>query len=899
MFKELLHTTITFVFDRAGKLLLKVEVSWRNQPVSLSMSSWLPFLFQNESELSAADHAFGLGLTKLLKKVVQGNAFFYAITDDFDMVTFFKTAIKYEVNIRWRHTGKPRPLAFDGPIPIQIQVQKNHQTVTCSMANRDEFIKNPLSWIHFQSGDDLFCFSNGVIMINPASPLVQFISEFHDKPTQTFRSHQAFHFIKSIYEPYKNDLHWKIPADLFSLMPTEDPPTPVLTLSLQNGILSPALAYQYGTQRISPDETESIILERDAGRLFSRSREMETIYQSDLMTLFFEYKLPFMLENPGDIATFLTKVVPILKSRDWIIESNIDTFTVVDTPINLSFSVEQKEDWFYFAPNTDCLDQSISLQEIARLMVENHGYIKTKRGFVKISDQSQQELKLLTEFGALRTGKKFSKPEILPLLGLTQVSSPQPSTQELIHQLTHFSSDSIVPTDQFKGTLRDYQLFGLRWLRFLKTGGFGGILADDMGLGKTVQTLAFCDSIEKNGPTLIVGPTNVLYNWEREIRNFTPHLRPLVYTGSQRSLDIANVDFVVTSFGILKNDIDLFAKIPFSVVLIDEAQFIKNPKTQISAAVKQLSGQFRLALTGTPIENHLQDLWNLFDFAMPGYLGTLSAFDALLDDNPNLLKNKIRPFVLRREKREVLSSLPPKTEMIIECEMTPLQTQLYQKILSTAKQGVMTAKGKVARLNILTALLKLRQVCSHPGLLAELEGHPGNDSGKWQIIQEKILELIDNGHKIVLFSQFTKMLDIIETWVVAEGIETMRIDGSVTGPNRQKRINQFQESPNPGIFLISLKAGGVGINLTAADYVIHVDPWWNPATESQATDRVHRMGQKNKVMVYKFVTRGTIEEKIVSLQQSKRELLEKIVDIDNQDPGKLDWEEIKNLIVSP
>ena len=302
-------------------------------------------------------------------------------------------------------------------------------------------------------------------------------------------------------------------------------------------------------------------------------------------------------------------------------------------------------------------------------------------------------------------------------------------------------------------------------------------------------------------------------------------------------------------------------------------------------------------MTGTPIENYIQDLWNIFDFVMPNYLGKSSQFENdIKDGRKEQVKTRIKPFILRREKREVLDSLPEKTEIIIKCDMSAAQEKLYKTVLDAAKKGIKNIKGKSERLNVLTALLKLRQVCIHPKLLKELNGSD-IESSKFELAKEKISELIDEGHKIVMFSQFTEMLDIMNTWTKQSNFYTERIDGTVSAKNRIEAVDRFQTSDEAGIFLISLKAGGVGLNLTAADYVIHLDPWWNPAIESQATDRVHRMGQQNKVFVYKLITSGTIEEKIQDLQESKKQLLSEIIDIDSAEEKALNFDEIKNLLL--
>jgi len=689
--------------------------------------------------------------------------------------------------------------------------------------------------------------------------------------------------------------------DIQQFLPSDDSPTPRLDIVYENNRLSTELSYNYGNCNVLPHDSTDVLKDATNGRLYKRQKDMEDIYQNDLMELFLSEKLPFLLENPGHIAKFLDQIVPTLKERDWMIHSSITDFNVLDTPIDLTFNVASpKQNWFEFSDRTTIDGQDMSFSEITRLLVENQGYIKTSSGYVKVSEESQQELNTLNSFQAFGSKKSFNMLEFMPLLGISSIEGADSNASQFIDNFKNFHRAENTLGNDFKGELRDYQTYGVKWLSFLNQYQFGGILADDMGLGKTVQTIAFTTSIDQTSPYLIIGPTNVIYNWEKEIDKFTQRKKTVVYGGNQREKLLKKIpesNYVITSYGILKNDIDFLKNIPFEAIFIDEAQHIKNPKTQISKAVKQLNAKFRIAMTGTPIENYIQDLWNIFDFVMPNYLGKFSQFENdIKDGRKDQLKTRIKPFILRREKKEVLASLPEKTEIIIKCDMSPGQETLYKTVLDAAKKGIKNTKGKQERLNIFTALLKLRQVCIHPQLIKEV-GATDIESTKFELAKEKINELIDEGHKIVMFSQFTEMLDIISKWTSEKKFYTERIDGSVSAKARMDAVDRFQTADKAGLFLISLKAGGVGLNLTAADYVIHLDPWWNPAIESQATDRVHRMGQKNKVFVYKLITKGTIEEKIQELQESKKQLLAEIIDIDTAAEKSLNFDEIKNLLM--
>ncbi|HAR63762.1 MAG TPA: hypothetical protein DF296_04715 [Candidatus Margulisbacteria bacterium] len=902
--KERISFGIEFLFDSADRLLLRLQATWKDEEINLSLSTFLTFLSENENELAEPDAEFSYTLGKLLKKVSYNNEIIRAVTTDAEMAIFLKRARHYKISLYWNCNRTHMPITWSEVIPLTLHVNQNRDQLNCELADRQAWLNNPLAWLIFRAEKDLYIFSNGHITYNPSSQLLDFLDQFLDKEKIIFNSQQAVSFINNTYKHNKDRINWQIKADFADFVPVDDPPFPMLTITEKDSCLISLLSYKYREEIITPDFAASVITDTKTGRIMNRMKDLEDIYQQDIMDLFLEHNLPFMLRSPSDIARFLDKLIPVLRERDWIIHSDVPDYNIIDQPAELEFNIKQiKEgtiDWFYFEPACEINGQTFQLQELARLMVQNQGYVKTKSGYLKVTEKSREEINMLTQFGALKAGKKFGKAEILPLILETKVKGTDVQSKDLVHRIQHMNTTAnIKPSSRFKGELRDYQQFGLNWLNFLHSAGMGGVLADDMGLGKTVQTIAFADQLKASGPCLVIGPTNVMYNWVKEIQKFAPHMNVIAYTGQDRfkHLEVLQeTDFIISSFGVIKNDIDWFRSISFKAIFIDEAQYIKNPATQISKAVKSLNSTFKLAMTGTPIENHLQDLWNLFDFVMPDYLGTMRQFElALGGGSRDILKTKIRPFVLRREKKEVLLSLPEKTEIIMKCPMTEAQKCLYETVLKAGRAGIKNSTGKNERLNILTTLLKLRQVCIHPALLQELRGQD-IPSSKFELAQEKISELLEEGHKIVLFTQFTNMLDIIEAWAKETGIDLYRIDGSVSGKKRMDIIDSFQNSAGSGLFIISLKAGGVGINLTAADYVIHLDPWWNPAIESQATDRVHRMGQKNKVIVYKLITEGTIEEKIQELQEQKRQLLAEIIDIDSLEDKKIDFSELRKIL---
>ena len=478
------------------------------------------------------------------------------------------------------------------------------------------------------------------------------------------------------------------------------------------------------------------------------------------------------------------------------------------------------------------------------------------------------------------------------------------------------------PPRSLSGVLREYQKAGYFWLKSLSRYGFGGILADDMGLGKTLQVISVLLS-EKNRekrqapPAIVVAPTSLLYNWENEINKFAPELRVAVVTGQPESrremlMSALGADVYITTYDMLKRDREHYAGLEFSYIIADEAQNIKNPGTVAAKSVKELNGRVRFALTGTPIENNLSELWSIFDFIMPGYLYSAGKFSRVYEapivkfsdqSAAARLRKQIAPFVLRRLKKNVLTELPDKTETVLQADLAPEQKALYRANLMIAKGALdeCVARGRFAdsRMQILAQLTRLRQICCHPALF--LEGY-GGASGKLSLTLETIQLSIDNGHRVLLFSQFTAMLLLIRGALEDAGIR--RPDGSAVehfymdGATKAKERTGMAERFNAGerdLFLISLKAGGTGLNLTGADVVIHYDPWWNPSVMDQASDRAHRFGQKKAVQVFNIVAKDSIEEKIMALQEKKRGLIDSVITEGTSFINLLGEEEVREL----
>jgi len=460
------------------------------------------------------------------------------------------------------------------------------------------------------------------------------------------------------------------------------------------------------------------------------------------------------------------------------------------------------------------------------------------------------------------------------LAGLAEPEAQPPSLARLRMLAQDFDGlpAAALPSG-LQAELRPYQQRGVDWLAFLRDAELGGLLADDMGLGKTLQALVAIASVP--GPSLVVAPTSVLRNWQAETHRFLPGVSVCLYHGPGRTLD-PDAQLVITSYALLRRDIDRLAAVPWQYAVLDEAQAIKNPDSQVSKAARRIEARHRLALTGTPVENRLEELWSLFAFVLPGFLGRREAFaervaDAIggPDQHQALswLRRRVRPFVLRRLKREVAPELPARTEMVVHCELSTDERKLYDAVRLTSLDQLRAAIGAKRTLGVLEALLRLRQAACHPGLLP---GREDRDSSKLDVLIQQLSNLANQGHRALVFSQWTSFLDLVEPKLEAAGITNCRLDGSTR--DRQAVVDHFQAEDGPTAFLLSLKAGGTGLNLTAADYVFHLDPWWNPAVEDQAVDRAHRIGQTRPVFSVRLVSAGTVEERIVALQQTKREL---------------------------
>ena len=633
------------------------------------------------------------------------------------------------------------------------------------------------------------------------------------------------------------------------------------------------------------------------------------------------------LSGQNSVLNFLAREFPKLQ-REWSVtlDEQLENRTLknierVEPQFQITPSGVQ---WFdlgvVFAAGSG---ETFSAAEIQRLILSGQSHVRLKNGKTAVIDtgavEELQEVLLDCAPQQNAAGYRMNNAQAgfleatLRQHGDWKVTAPSAWRDRAAKQSGEAKLEC-PPLGTLEGVLRPYQKSGVAWLHFLRTNGFGGILADEMGLGKTLQTLAFLRFVRQQSPggapMLIVCPTSLVFNWVAEAKKFTPELKVLALHGPDRHGrfdQIAASDLVVTSYALIRRDAERYRGLAFDTTVLDEAQHIKNRQTQNAQAVKAVRSKHRLVLTGTPLENSVLDLWSIFDFLMPGYLGSAKDFRERYElpiakeknaEAQKRLARRLRPFMLRRLKQEVAADLPAKIEQVAYCELTPDQRGVYQQVIEASRKEVLAAEGEAglakSRMVVLSALLRLRQICCDLRLLKLENVKPANASGKLDMFAELLEEVIDGGHRVLVFSQFVSMLTLLKERLTEDGIEYCYLDGSTT--DRGAVVEKFQTNAAIPVFLISLKAGGTGLNLTGADTVIHFDPWWNPAVEAQATDRAHRLGQTKVVTSYKLITRDTVEEKILVLQNRKREIIQATLGGEEEFAAALNWEEIQELL---
>ncbi|MEW6434474.1 MAG: SNF2-related protein [Myxococcota bacterium] len=694
------------------------------------------------------------------------------------------------------------------------------------------------------------------------------------------------------------------------------PPKFIVTLEGKADAVKAQLAARYGAAVTVPVSPVAQHLGYAAGgtgegrKLFLRQEIAERAAGKKLVELGLRFDEPtHSYEATGDQAIDFWSRGRAELPKDWEVYAAAPPKVRVRARLRPRVRVNMSQsNWFDLDTEFITEDQTVDLGAVRMFLESGRKFIPLKDGsFAETDvDELKRVANLLEEAGALPGKSRTRLPlfhatalDLLATLGDVEIEA---KARRAIAELKEIDGIPAVKTPEgLRAELRHYQEAGLSWLWFLYRHGLSGVLADDMGLGKTVQALALLLKVKNEhgqAPSLVVAPTSVLPNWEREIERFAPGLTYLTWHGADRRENaekLKDVDVVLTSYSLIRRDVEDLRKLKYRTVILDEAQNIKNADSATAQACKLVEGAHKVALTGTPLENRLTELWSLFDFLMPGFLGSANAFADRFEHPISVqgdmevrdrLKKRIHPFIMRRLKTEVARDLPPKTEVVTWVDMDPGQAALYREVLEESKRKVYESIDKVgfnkSRISILSALMRLRQVCCDPRLL-KLPGTILPPSAKLQRFGELVDELTREGHRALVFSQFTEMLDLLKAQADELKLKYLYLDGRTR--DRMARVDAFNAPDGPPVFFISLKAGGTGLNLTTADYVIHYDPWWNPAVEDQATDRTHRIGQTRAVFSYKLITRGTVEEKILGLQQRKRELAQGVLGTD-ADVGK-------------
>ena len=714
---------------------------------------------------------------------------------------------------------------------------------------------------------------------------------------------------------------FEIPKEL-DLEGEDSPPQPRLVLEPAAGSarinppLEAQLSFDYGSLSVSAEDSRSSIVDWQERTFLRRDQDSEYAALVRLLELGFQ---PVAAEqgnvqalelNPKQLPT----VVEPLLSEGWTVEVQGKSVTRPSPP---KLRVESGIDWFGLSGQIEFPGDRLELAAILDAVRRGDQFVDLADGSQGLLPASWMETyDSLARLASDSTdeGLRFLPSQALIVDALLSAMPPadvDAAFAKLRDKLQSF--ERIKPKKEprgFGGTLRGYQRQGLGWLNFLREFDLGGVLADDMGLGKTVQVLALIQAHRAPSkttklPFLVVAPRSVVYNWIDEASRFTPKLQVIEYHGAGRDKlhdNFSDYDLVVTTYGTLRRDIGFLATVEFDTVILDEAQAIKNPASQTAKASRLLSARNRLALTGTPIENHLGELGSIFEFLNPGLLGRLPRLEALMGgrapSKPELdnIAQDIRPFILRRTKSQVLPDLPPKTEQTLLCTLREEQRELYDKVRASYQASLLDQveeKGVAgSAIQVLEALLRLRQIACHPGLVNPDWQEVG--SAKLETLFEQVSEVLDEGHKVLIFSQFTKLLAYVKQDFEARDVPFAYLDGKTR--DRGKVVERFQTDEDCNVFLVSLKAGGTGLNLTAAGYVFLLDPWWNPAVEAQAIDRTHRIGQTQPVFAYRMIARDTVEEKILDLQRSKRKLADAILEGEGQSLRDLSADDLKMLL---
>ncbi|WP_198010633.1 DEAD/DEAH box helicase [Thermobrachium celere] len=770
-------------------------------------------------------------------------------------------------------------------IPFKIELEEKNGDIILGL-NKE---KNP---IKLNSNGDLYLLDNKLYVLDNKGFLCYAMNLMIDADTIKFTGELKENLLISLPKLLKCK-GIELKGELKNRLIESDLKSEIYIDKYKKGIRVDVV-FKYGKEKINPLSKHNI------SPFIIRNYETEVKILDILnQSGFRELNNFYVLEDEGRIYMFLKHVLPVLKSMSEIFYTDSVKKIYKDKNVYATTKIKNVD---YGLVEIEFNISDVDKKEIVNVLKsikEKKNYHKLKSGeFISLEEKSiEQVKKILDEFDETEiVQNRIDIPKYRAISLLNKIDKEieiegRIEIDNLLNKIKNVTQENIDVPENLKNVLRDYQVTGFKWLKLLSNIDLGGILADDMGLGKTLQTIALIESEKTQGKTLIVVPSSLLFNWQSEFEKFAPDTKVLVVQGNKKKREelvelIDKNDVIITSYPLIRRDIELYENFVFNICILDEAQHIKNPESLNARSVKKIKSRVKFALTGTPIENNLIELWSIFDFILPGILYTRSRFidkyeKPILKDNSeealNDLKKTISPFILRRKKSDVLLELPDKIETKLVCEMTKKQSELYKAYLFKAREDVekLIKNGEFStnKIHVLKLLTRLRQICCHPSLF--LENYKG-DSGKLNQFEELIEELLEGGHRVLVFSQFVSLLDLVKKILDRKRVKYSYLDGSTELKERKVIVDEFN-SGKTNVFLLSLKAGGTGLNLATADTVIHLDPWWNPAVEEQAADRAHRMGQKNVVQVFKMITKDSIEEKIYDLQYKKKELIDSVI----------------------
>ena len=905
---------------RIGEPIIEVKT----QSVRGAGSGREPFVFTLEAWLNAADardreiahllhgarplHEYGGGYSSSHTYVIPASM--YATT----LRAICETG---RLTTRSRDGSPPRTLGWDEGAPWSVRFHlskgRNVWQLDADFERGEE--RRPVNSAQLVTAHGLVLFAETISRYESARGRALLHTLVNGQPI-TVPNDQLFDFMVELVQmPDAPELAW--PAEL-SFEQRSPEPIPRLTVKSPGHPmafeLDAKLSFDYDGQTVSYDQEGSAIVLREERRIVHRQSERERAAAQLLHDIGVDEATHWRTgKKKFTLATrVLPRIVESLCARGWHVEADGKHYRASSqTEVRVSSGI----DWFELQGSAQFGAQQVPLPQLLSALRKGEKFVVLDDGTLGLLPTQWLERFV----GIAQLGSGDGKSAVIrfthaqtALLDALLASLPEPSIDETFERMRNELArfDRVEPVDAvttFNGTLRPYQREGLGWMNFLRRFALGGCLADDMGLGKTVQVLALLEQcrVQKAGPALIVVPASLVFNWKEEAARFAPALRVRDYTGLQRrqtELDPADFDVLLTTYGTLRRDAPALREIEFDTIVLDEAQAIKNAKTASAKAARLLRGRHRLALSGTPIENRLEELWSLFDFLNPGMLGASTAFATLRrntqNDNggPTLLARALRPFLLRRTKEQVAPELPPRIEQTLMVELEPAQRALYNELRDHYRNALLPRVDKLGikrvQIEVLEALLRLRQAACHTALIDDKRAE--ENSAKLDVLADQLTEVVAEGHKALVFSQFTSFLSLVQKRLDDAGLVYEYLDGKTR--NRQERVERFQSDPACPLFLISLRAGGYGLNLTAADYVFVLDPWWNPAVEAQAIDRTHRIGQERPVLAVRLIARDTVEEKVLELQRHKRALADAILGADAGGLAGIGREELELLL---